>query len=122
MTISKILNENPDITNEIQEFFKKKLLNSFTDKIPKSFKDKITNDGVSLEMLKTYLETTPRLICDFMDSKKIYILLGRKKDLFTFTINNNSYSFHSSSRLESEKESVIESILFYKKNFNIFSE
>ena len=40
-------------------------------------------------MLENYLITTPRLICDFMDSKDIFIEIVRIEGKFSFYINDS---------------------------------
>lgn len=121
MTVIEILKQYPEVTQELQEFFKQMLLNSFDEKnIPTSFKEKLEKEGVSLKMLETYLNATPRLICDFMDEKNIIILITNIHGIFSFTINGNSFTSATAQRKTSELNSVIESIIFYAEKHNFY--
>jgi len=120
----KSLADNPEITEKLKIFFKNQLLNSMEGNkdIPPSFKEMIKERGVSYEMLENYLITTPRLICDFMDSKDIFIEIVRIEGKFSFYINEHFRGSDHDSRKEAETASVIASIEHYKNTFNQNSE
>lgn len=124
MTIKQVLNENPEITNELREFFKSKLLDSIkeSNKLPKAFTDALVSEGVSVALLENYLTSTPRLICDFMDMKDVLILPIYSQDAFSFTINGNLSLKMYDTRKDAEYDSVIDSINFYKEKLNESSE
>jgi hypothetical protein len=115
--INKILEENPEITKELQEFFFNMLITSAKkQELPTSFVDALVKQGVNKEILLGYLTATPRLICDFMDSKDVIILTTYNDNIgFSFTINGEPSKFSSDTRKDVETTSVVESIEFYKK-------
>lgn len=121
MKIKKVLDENPEITDELRSFFQNVLLNSINEntKLPHSFIEALTKHGVTSEMVENYLTATPRLICDFMDEHDVIIVILYHGNIgWIFEINGEPYMTGNNSRKEAETESVIASIEYYKNMFN----
>lgn len=118
MTIKQILMDYPDISKEIQEFFKEVLLTSVkkNKNVPPSFAEAISHSGVTQKMIENYLMATPRLICDFMDERDIIILIDYHENIgFSFTINGEPSNVQYNNRKDAENQAVIESIILYKE-------
>lgn len=118
--IKKVLLEHPIITDELRKFFEEVLLNSIQENtgIPHSFVEALTTQGVSIEMVENYLTATPRLICDFMDSKNVIIEIVYIEGKFSFYINEHHRGSDHDSRKKSETASIFASIEYYKSMFN----
>jgi hypothetical protein len=116
-----VLDENPEVTKELTEFFKEVLFASIENnsKIPASFREALETTGVSVEMVEGYLTATPRLICDFMDTKEVIIAILNHKDIgWTYEINGSPCNIGFYDRKEAEIDSVVESISYYKEISN----
>ena len=119
--IKKVLSENVKTTLEIREFFQKVLLDSIEKnvRLPHSFVEALTIQGVSEVMVENYLNATPRLICDFLDEHDIIILITYHGNQgFSFVINGEPHEKWYDSRRKAELESVIEGIEYYEKFSN----
>ena len=116
MKIKKVLEDNPSIAEELRNFFTDVLMNSFKQNVvPDSFKELVAKGGVTINMVEAYLSATPRLMCDFMDTKAVLILITCPKNKrFSFTINGVAHKEEYDDRKEAEIESVIESVAYYK--------
>jgi len=118
MKIKQILNENPSVTEELKEFFLKVILKSLekSEKVPEDFKNILKKEGITDTLLLGYLESTPRLICDFMDERDVIIgIINHGENHWNFSINGKEDDSYYESRVKAEYASVIGSILEYIK-------
>lgn len=116
MTIKEILDKYPNVKEELKKFFLQKLEESIKENkdIPQSFKDRLHKESLNDETLLNYLESNPRLICDFMDNRNVFIsIMCIEQGLFTYTINEETSKIVYNSRKYAEIQSVVRSIEIY---------
>lgn len=116
MTINNKLTEYVDIREEMMEFYGKKLASTLEHSKfqAKQFIDHLRTDGVSFETLKNSLTMNPRVVSDFMDEKDLIILITRKNNLFSYTVNGKEFDFEGS-RSDAETQAAIYCLDEYKK-------
>jgi len=115
--IKKVLQDHLVISEEIRIYFTNLFLKTAEeDKLPESFVEHLKITGVPLEMLETYLNATPGLICEFMDDKDVIILTTYNQGSFSFTINGkNDIGEVYRTRKSAEIAAVVSSIIEYSK-------
>lgn len=116
MTIKETLDKYPNVKEELKKFFLQKLEESIKENkdIPQSFKDRLHKESLNDETLLNHLESNPRLICDFMDDRNVFIsIMCIEQGLFTYTINEETSKIVYNSRKYAEIQSVARSIEIY---------
>jgi hypothetical protein len=110
MKTLELLETYTETTNLIQNWYKNKMIESFSDKsVPEDFKEMMRSAPIDNDRIAKMIDGAPRLLFDFFDENEIIITTSYNKEGWLWSINNNNnYSVLCNDRKEAEHASIEE--------------
>jgi hypothetical protein len=106
----ELLQQHPETTKLVQDWYMDKMLESFKDKsVPEDFKEMMRITPIDEDRIAKMIDGAPRLLFDFFDENEIIITTSYNKEGWLWSINNNNnYSVLCNDRKEAEHASIEE--------------
>jgi hypothetical protein len=91
MKTLELLETYTETTNLIQNWYKNKMIESFSDKsVPEDFKEMMRSAPIDNDRIAKMIDGAPRLLFDFFDEHELYIEVlvnyQDKPSIFTYTV------------------------------------
>ena len=104
------MNQHPQVTVLIKDYYLNKLLNSLkTDAITDEYKEFVTARGVPIESLVAIIDNVPRDLFDVFDTQKVYIETSVDTDgVFWWKIGETQSVIGWEKRKDAEREAIEE--------------
>jgi hypothetical protein len=83
----ELLQQHPETTKLVQDWYMDKMLESFKDKsVPEDFKDMMRATPIDNDRIAKMIDGAPRLLFDFFDENDVIIQINTGK-VFSYSIN-----------------------------------
>ena len=107
MKANELLENHPETSLVVREWFLKQMYKSFEDEnVPEEMKDYMKQRGVTEEQLATYIDINPRMLLDVLDSLEVYIETIREDRKFFTIVNGAKSEYGYDDRKEVEKMAI----------------
>lgn len=104
----ELLKEHPKAALVIKQFYLDKMLEGLKDEsLPEDFKDLVRQQGIDVEKIAVFIDSSPRNLFDVFDNHKIYISVTKLDDGFHWNINDSDADKCYPVRIDAEKDALI---------------
>ena len=108
MTTLELVQNYPDATNVVREWFVNKMMESIKEAdAPDEFKQMMRDQGIDNDRHVAMIDASPRLLLDVLDQNNIIICINYDNGSFRYSFNGETVeSIDFTSRREAEKEAI----------------